>query len=83
VEYDCGLRTWRRREAIERKHAYEHAVDVRSGKVVQGVGHAPLVYLSDPRTDLPTDLRGCVIDTIGGRDGAIIDGWLHVAESAT
>jgi superfamily II DNA or RNA helicase len=79
VEYDRKSRVWRRREAIERKHAYEYAVDVRSGEVVRGIGHAPLVYAADPRTDLPEDLRARVIETIAGRDGAIVDGWLRAA----
>jgi superfamily II DNA or RNA helicase len=76
VEYDRKLRTWRRREAIERKHAYEHAVDIRSGEVVRGVQHAPLVYESDPRTDLPDALRACVAETIRDRDPAIVSGWM-------
>jgi hypothetical protein len=76
VEYDRKLREWRRREAIERKHAYEHAVDIRSGTVVRGVAHAPLVYQSDPRTDLPEALGATVVETIRDRDVAIVDGWL-------
>jgi superfamily II DNA or RNA helicase len=76
VEYDRQRRAWRRREAIERKHAYEHAVDIRSGTVVSGVEHAPLVYQADPRTDLPEALRETIAETIRGRDPAIINGWL-------
>ncbi|HEY1293714.1 MAG TPA: DEAD/DEAH box helicase [Chloroflexota bacterium] len=79
VEYDRKLREWRRREAIERKHAYEHAVDIRSGAVARGVEHAPLVYQSDPRNDLPEALCASVGDTIRDRDPAIINGWLEAS----
>jgi len=79
VEYDRTVREWRRREAIERKHAYEHAVDIRSGAVVRGVAHAPLVYQSDPRTDLPEDLGATVTETIRDRDVAIVNGWLEAS----
>ena len=82
VEYDRKLREWRRREAIERKHAYEHAVDIRSGAVASGVQHAPLVYQSDPRTDLPEALRASVAATIENRDAAIVDGWLAASARA-
>ena len=79
VEYDRKVREWRRREAIERKHAYEHAVDIRSGEVVRGVAHAPLVYQSDPRTDLPEGLGATVTETIRDRDVAIVNGWLEAS----
>jgi hypothetical protein len=79
VEYNRQLREWRRREAIERKHAYEHAVDIRSGMVASGVEHAPLVYDADPRTDLPDALRTSVGDTIRDRDPAIVNGWLEAS----
>jgi hypothetical protein len=76
VEYDRPLRQWRRREAIERKHAYEHAVDIRSGVVARGVQHAPLIYRADPRTDLPEALGESVAETIRDRDPAIVNGWM-------
>jgi hypothetical protein len=79
VEYDRKLREWRRREAIEHKHAYERAVDIRSGKVASGVEHAPLVYQADPRTDLPEALCTSVGDTIRERDPAIVNGWLEAS----
>jgi hypothetical protein len=81
VEYDRKQRAWRRREPIERKHAYESSVDIRSGSVVRGVQHAPLVYRSDPRTDLPDDLRSSVGETITNRDSAVVGGWLRASES--
>jgi hypothetical protein len=79
VEYDRPARAWRRRESIEHKHDYENAVDIRSGEVVRGVQHAPLIYRQDPRTDLPDDLRQCVGETISGRDAAIVSGWLQAS----
>jgi hypothetical protein len=79
VEYDRQARTWRRREAIERKHAYETAVDPLSGTVVRGVTHAPLIYRADPRLDLPADLQARVGEVIQGRDAAIVSGWLRAA----
>jgi superfamily II DNA or RNA helicase len=82
VEYNRQLREWRRREAIERKHAYEHAVDIRSGEVARGVQHAPLVYAVDPRSDLPEVLGASVADTIRDRDAAIVNGWM-VASAAS
>ena len=59
------------REPIARKHAYETAVDPFSGDVVRGVGHAPLIYVNDPRADLPADLQARVCEVIDGRDGAV------------
>jgi superfamily II DNA or RNA helicase len=81
VEYDRPRRTWQRRESIARKHAYEHAVDISSGEVVAGVGHAPLIYRADPRMDLPEDLGARVNETISGRDATIVAGWLRAGEA--
>jgi hypothetical protein len=79
VEYDRGTRRWRRRLAIAHKHAYEHAVSVVSGDVVQGDDHAPLIYLDDPRTDVPGDLECALTELLEDRDRAIIKGWLRAA----
>jgi hypothetical protein len=76
VEYDRKARVWRRRESIERKHAYEASVNLLSGEMVQGVGHAPLVYCADPRVDLPHELQARVAEVIKGRDATVIRGWL-------
>ncbi len=75
LEYDRQARTWHRREAIERKHAYESSVDLISGNFGPGVAHAPLLYASDPRTDLPAELQSHVRDTIRGADPRIVAGW--------
>ena len=79
LEYDRGTRVWRRRESIARKHAYERSVNVRSGEVVQGEGHAPFIYRDDPRTDLPSDLEHSLTELLDNRDKAIITGWLRAA----
>ncbi|HEY7062588.1 MAG TPA: DEAD/DEAH box helicase [Chloroflexota bacterium] len=81
VEYDRQARVWQRREPIARKHAYETAVDPFSGEVVRGVAHAPLLYATDPRADLPADLQARVCEVIDGRDGAVVAGWLRRPES--
>ena len=79
VEYDRVTKRWRRREAIARKHAYEHAPSVLSGEVVQGAAHAPLLYRDDPRTDLPADLDQTLAAVLDNRDREIIRGWLRAA----
>jgi superfamily II DNA or RNA helicase len=76
VEYDRTTRRWQRREAIAHKHAYETSVEPFGGAVVSGVEHAPLLYASDPRTDLPADLRARVADVIRDRDPFIVAGWM-------
>jgi DEAD/DEAH box helicase len=81
VEYVRQTRRWQRREPIARKHAYESAVDVGSGRLVAGVGHAPLVYAEDPRTDLPDALQREVAAVIDGADAAIVGGWLDATDS--
>ncbi|HET6315186.1 MAG TPA: hypothetical protein VFG86_01925, partial [Chloroflexota bacterium] len=79
VEYDRNVRRWQRHESIARKHAYEAAVSVISGEVVQGEGHAPFTYREDPRTDLPADLTHTLTELLEDRDRTIITGWLRAA----
>jgi hypothetical protein len=76
VEFDRQARVWQRRKHIAHKHDYEAAVDPLSGRIVRGVGHAPLLYTGDPRTDLPADLQARVSDVIRGRDPTIVSGWM-------
>jgi hypothetical protein len=80
IEYDRPTRTWRRREPIARKHAYETSVDPFSGAICRGVEHAPLLYAGDPRTDLPADLQTRVRDVIRDRDPTVVTGWLAVSD---
>ena len=80
VEFDRRARVWQRREAIARKHAYEAAVEPFGGALVRGVGHAPLLYHADPRTDLPEDLRSRVVEAIRDRDATVVAGWLAASD---
>ena len=48
--------------------------------LLRGVAHAPLLYASDPRTDLPSALGERVQDTISGRDPVIVAGWLQPSD---
>jgi hypothetical protein len=79
VEYDRQARVWQRREAIARKHEYETSVEPFSGVIMRGAAHAPLLYASDPRTDLPDDLQARVRDVIHDRDPVVVAGWLAAA----
>jgi hypothetical protein len=76
IEYDRRAHVWQRREAIARKHAYETAVEPFGGDIVRGVDHAPLLYGSDPRSDLPEELGARVSDVIRERDAAVVAGWM-------
>jgi hypothetical protein len=80
VEFDRPSRTWGRREPIARKHAHESSVDPFSGRLAAGVAHAPLIYATDPRTDLPTELGERVASVIDGLDPTVVRGWLEAAD---
>jgi hypothetical protein len=80
VEYDRTARTWGRRDSIAAKHEHESAVDPFIGHLATGVAHAPLLYASDPRSDLPTELATKVESVIGDLDPMIIGGWLEAAD---
>ncbi len=76
VEYDRSARSWRRRESIAAKHAYEVAVNPFSGEKSTGAEHAPLVFAEDPRTDVPVELQKHLIDALDRADDRIVAGWL-------
>ena len=80
VEFDRAARTWGRREPIARKHAHESSVDPFSGRLAVGVAHAPLVYATDPRTDLPDELGVRLASVIDGLDPTVVRGWLEAAD---
>ncbi len=71
-------KVWRRKDAIARKHARELSVDIVSGAKSTGAGHAPLVYRTDPRTDLPEALQQMLADILAGGDDRVARGWLGV-----
>jgi hypothetical protein len=78
VTYNRPTGVWRRRDAIAAKHAREIGVDPFSGAKLRGVGHAPLLYVEDPRTDLPTSQQEYLAESIGQVDKTIVRGWLGV-----
>jgi hypothetical protein len=80
VEFDRAGRTWGRREPIARKHAHESSVDPFTGRVTVGVAHAPLVYATDPRSDLPGELGERIATVIDGLDPTVVRGWLEAAD---
>ena len=47
---------------------------------MHGVGHAPLLYVDDPRTDLPEEQQAYVIERIKKVDKTVVRGWLGEAE---
>jgi hypothetical protein len=81
VEFDRASGTWGRRETIARKHAHETSVDPFAGALATGVAHAPLLYASDPRTDLPDELASRVGTVISDLDPSVIRGWLTAADA--
>ncbi len=76
VTYNRPARVWRRRDAIALKHAYEVSVQPFTGEKVRGEEHAPLLYVKDPRNDLPSVLQERVTEVITDRDKTIIAGWM-------
>jgi hypothetical protein len=78
VQYHRPDKTWVRKEPIARKHARELAVDIEAGDKCIGDGHAPLIYRSDPRTDLPEDLVEALRELLPGGDDRVARGWMGV-----
>ncbi|MCB0124170.1 MAG: hypothetical protein KDE58_18070, partial [Caldilineaceae bacterium] len=77
VLYDRHTKRWQRRESIAAKHAREIGVDIFSGQKVTGEGHAPLLYVQDPRTDVPAELQVHLQNAIDDRDAVLVSGWLE------
>jgi superfamily II DNA or RNA helicase len=78
VTFDRSAKAWRRRDAIAAKHAREIGVDPFSGTKVPGVAHAPLLYVDDPRTDLPSVQEEHVAESIKPVDKTVVGGWLGI-----
>ena len=78
VEYNRQKQVWERRSSIATKHQYETAVNVFTGKKASGDEHAPLLYVEDPRSDLPSELQDFIQSKIEGCDKKIITGWLNI-----
>jgi hypothetical protein len=77
VVYDRSQKIWLRRENITEKHNKEMAVNPFSGAKSLGDSHAPLVYVQDPRSDVPEELRQHLLYSIAGCDEVIVSGWLQ------
>jgi superfamily II DNA or RNA helicase len=80
VIYDRPERVWKRRENIALKHANEISVQPFAGQKVYGDEHAPLLYASDPRNDLPVELEARVSQVVADCDPLIVAGWLDKAD---
>ena len=78
VLYNRTEGSWHRRENIAAKHEHEVAVNPLSGEKSTGDSHAPLIYASDPRADIPSELQKHLVDAIEGSDELIVSGWLQV-----
>jgi superfamily II DNA or RNA helicase len=76
VTYNRTEQVWTRRKNIARKHAYEVCIQPFTGEKVRGAAHAPLLYVKDPRRDLPSELEIRVAEVIDGRDEVIVTGWM-------
>jgi hypothetical protein len=77
VEYNRAEQLWQRRTHIAAKHEHEIAVNLFSGQKLTGDNHAPLIYVQDPRSDVPTELQRHLRQVIEGRDDVIVSGWLQ------
>jgi hypothetical protein len=77
VEFDRKEQVWRRRESIAAKHQFEVAVNPFSGEKLTGDGHAPLIFVQDPRSDGPEKLEQHLQQVIDGCDEVIVSGWLR------
>ena len=76
VTYQRRQQVWRRKPPVAAKHAHEVCVQPFSGEKVAGEAHAPLLYVEDPRTDLPSAIQARVAEVIEGRDDLIVEGWM-------
>ena len=76
LEYNRTAKVWQRRAAIAAKHAQEVSTHPFTGEKMAGDGHAPFLYVTDPRTDLPERLQAHLEETLPGCDDIIINGWL-------
>lgn len=75
VRYDRGARRWARQESIAAKHEQEYSVDPLTGAYGPGEGHAPLLYPTDPRQNVPSELRAHLESVFRDRDAVIVRGW--------
>jgi superfamily II DNA or RNA helicase len=84
VLYDRTERVWKRRPNIAAKHTLGVSVNPFTGEKTRDASHAPLIYVKDPRSDLPADLQALLLKDIRGKDDVIIAGWFeeHTTEES-
>jgi hypothetical protein len=78
VQFNRADQVWERRPQIAEKHQFETSVNPLSGQKLTGQGHAPLLYVKDPRVDLPIDLQNHLQSLIKGSDEKIVSGWMRI-----
>ncbi|MEN8234938.1 MAG: DEAD/DEAH box helicase family protein [Actinomycetota bacterium] len=78
VTYDRADGRWERKDPIAAKHAREIAVNPLTGEKSQDESHAPLIYVDDPRSDLPADLEAKLAKDLRRSDERIVRGWLGI-----
>jgi superfamily II DNA or RNA helicase len=78
VQFNRAEQVWERRPQIAEKHQYETSVSPLSGQKFTGIEHAPLLYVEDPRVDLPSDLEDYLQRKIEGSDERIVSGWMKI-----
>jgi hypothetical protein len=76
-----GTRLWHRPDSIAAKHAHEYSVSPVTGRYGSGEAHAPLIYVGDPRKNLPSQLRRHLRLALKERDSMIVKGWLGAIAS--
>jgi hypothetical protein len=77
IVYDRPRKQWIRREEIAQKHAYEVSVHPKTGELLRGDAHAPLLFGEDPRHDPPTLLEKAIRAGIEDCDPVVVTGWLR------
>ncbi len=74
-------RVWQRKPSVALKHAREVSVNPFTGVKSMDSSHAPLVYVDDPRADVPSEFQQHLAKAIADKDGIIVSGWF--GEAAT
>ncbi len=77
IVYDRPKKQWVRREEIAQKHAYEVSVHPKTGELLRGDAHAPLLFAADPRHDPPAMLEKAIRAGIEDCDPVVVTGWLR------
>lgn len=81
VRLDRTSKTWHRNEAIAAKHLHEYSINPVTGSYSSGEGHAPLIYVDDPRKNVPSKFRNLMKNELKGRDPVIVNGWIKAVVS--